>query len=390
MAQRDNDDQIVHFPVGIKGHVSGLSAGDHQFPIAVLDWATDQRMTLENGERIHDQAAGFGGRCRVAGEQEIGQPLEILAGALFYATLGPWLVSRALGRRWRGEPAGALVRTPRRGSCFLGPVGLILQALGFGSLSLLTGPGMPGAGKSFARDPFVNLIVTGVKAAMTRGSTSAPVKHPAVAARLVRTPRTERRNVVLVHLESIRAWSVTPYNAQLKTTPFLDELAKKSLLAERAYGSVPFTSKASVATNCGIFPHPVQLSYGLAPEASPGAIPARCLPDLLKDQGYGTAYFTTSEKSFEDFGDLVNNFGYEELYSYESMDKQDYSRMRGEGLSGDEAMMEPSEEWLTEQKESGKPFLAAAPPRVHTPKRASRRSERVARLLSYLLAIAPL
>jgi phosphoglycerol transferase MdoB-like AlkP superfamily enzyme len=163
----------------------------------------------------------------------------------------------------------------------------------------------------------------------------------------------------LIFLESTRAQSVTPYNEDLETTPFMDDLAKRSLLAERAYGSVPFTSKASVATNCGIFPHPVQLSYGLAPEASSGGIPAKCLPDLLRDQGYGTAYFTTSEKSFEDFGDLVNNFGYEELYSYESMDKQDYSRMRGEGLSGDEAMLEPSEEWLTEQKESGKSFLAA-------------------------------
>jgi lipoteichoic acid synthase len=102
----------------------------------------------------------------------------LLAAALFYATSGPWLVSRALGR-WRGWSARPLDRTPRRVSFSLGPLGLILQALGFGSLSLLTGPGMPGAGKSFARDPFVNLIVTGVKAAMTRGSTSAPVKHPA-------------------------------------------------------------------------------------------------------------------------------------------------------------------------------------------------------------------
>ena len=127
----------------------------------------------------------------------------LLAAALFYATSGPWLVSRALGR-WRGWSARPLDGTPRRVSFSLGPLGLILQALGFGSLSLLTGPGMPGAGKSFARDPFVNLIVTGVKAAMTRRSTSAPVKHPAVAARLVRTRRTERRNVVLVHLESIR------------------------------------------------------------------------------------------------------------------------------------------------------------------------------------------
>lgn len=170
---------------------------------------------------------------------------------------------------------------------------------------------------------------------------------------------SEQRNVALIFLESTRAQSVSPYNEDLETTPFMDELAKRSLLAERAYGSVPYTSKSNVAVNCGIFPNPVQVSYGLAPEASSGGIPAKCLPDLLKDQGYATAYFTTSEKDFEDFGDLVNNFGYEELYSYESMDKQDYGRMRDEGLSGDEAMLEPSEEWLTEQKESGEPFLAA-------------------------------
>ena len=32
--------------------------------------------------------------------------------------------------------------------------------------------------------------------------------------------------------------------------------------------------------------------------------------------------------------------------------------MRGEGLSGEETMLEPSEEWLTERKESDQPFLA--------------------------------
>src|SRR5919112_3412984 len=169
---------------------------------------------------------------------------------------------------------------------------------------------------------------------------------------LEETPRTEKRNIVLIHLESTRARSVTPYNEDLKTTPFLDELAKKSLLVERGYGSVPYTSKASVATNCGIFPNPVQVSYGLAPEANPGGIPARCLPDLLKDQGYSSAYFSTSAKNFENFGALVNNFGYDQLYSRESMNEQDFQRMYDLGLSGkseDEVILEPSEEWLTQQ-----------------------------------------
>ena len=111
----------------------------------------------------------------------------LLAAALFYATLGPWLVSRALGR-WRGWPAGSLDGTLGKVSFFLSPLGLMLQALGFGSLSLLTGPGKPGVGKSFARDPFVNLVVTAAKAAMTREETGATAEHPAVGAKLMRTP----------------------------------------------------------------------------------------------------------------------------------------------------------------------------------------------------------
>ena len=299
----------------------------------------------------------------------------LLVAALLYAALGPFFVTRFI-IWWRVRPEVApSTEGPEKVSLSIS-LGLCLLALGLASLSLrenlnpydeylrLTGQEsqrVTHLNKPLVRDPLANVLVSAAEE-LRREEPQNVAPYPSLAdsppASLLPTGY-EQRNVALIFLESTRAQSVTPYNEDLETTPFMDELAKKSLLAERAYGSVPYTSKSSVAVNCGIFPHPVQLSYGLAPEASPGGIPAKCLPDLLKDQGYGTAYFTTSEKSFEDFGDLVNNFGYEELYSYESMDKQDYSRLRGEGLSGDEAMLEPSEEWLTEQKESGNPFLAA-------------------------------
>jgi lipoteichoic acid synthase len=273
----------------------------------------------------------------------------LLAVALFYWTLGPWIVSRALGRL-RGWPAGAPDEMPRRASFFLGPLGLILQALGFGSLSLLTGPGTPGAGKSFARDPFVNLIVTGVKAAMTREDTGAAGEHPAVGTRLVWTPRTESRNVVLVHLESIRARSVTPYNKKLKTTPFLDELAKKSLLVERAYTIIPNSLKASISVNCGIEP-----SLRAAVEAEPGGIPAPCLACLLKEQGYRTVFFQSATQKFMYFGDQAKNLGYKEYYPVETMDTEGFERSNYFGYE-DEVMLKPSEEWL--KKCGEKPFVA--------------------------------
>ncbi len=298
----------------------------------------------------------------------------VLLVALFYAALGPWLITRFIVR-WRGWPStapstGSPMRTPVFSS-----IVLCLLALGFGLLSLqesfnpyneylrLTGQESEAIlriHRPLVRDPVVNVAVGAAKE-LRRGVSQDTASYATVAdsppASLVPTG-SEQRNIVVVFLESTRAQSVTPYVEGLETTPFMNELAKKSLLAERAYGSVPFTSKANVAVNCGIFPNTVQISYGLTPEAGPGGVPARCLPDLLKDQGYASAYFTTSEKDFEDFGDLVGNFGYEELHSYESMDKQEYARLRGMGLSGDEAMLMPSEDWLTKQKESGTPFLA--------------------------------
>ncbi|MDQ3999757.1 MAG: sulfatase, partial [Actinomycetota bacterium] len=140
----------------------------------------------------------------------------VLAGALFYATLGPWLLTRAV-KRWRGRfPA----ETPR--VSFLSPLGSWILALGFGSLALLSGA------TTLERDPVTNMVLTGIEYATFEEEAYAavpPGEHPAARASLAQTSSTEKRNVVLIHLESTRARSVTPYNEYLDTTPFLDELA---------------------------------------------------------------------------------------------------------------------------------------------------------------------
>ncbi len=168
---------------------------------------------------------------------------------------------------------------------------------------------------------------------------------------LKETARTEKRNVVLIHLESTRAQSATPYDSDLKTTPFLNELAKNSLLAERAYTVVPHTSKASVSVNCGVEPHLVQPTT----EAKPDGIPVPCLASLLKEQGYHTGFFQSSTKDFEDFEGLVKNFGYEEYYPLESIDTEGFEQTNYFGYE-DDIMLKPSEEWLKEHEDE--PFLA--------------------------------
>ncbi|MCA1740238.1 MAG: sulfatase-like hydrolase/transferase [Actinobacteria bacterium] len=275
----------------------------------------------------------------------------LLAATLFYAILGPWLLTRTVGR-WREWLEVSPLEMSQKTS-FSGSLRLWLSALGFGSLSFLVGSGSAGISKSFARDPLVNLIVTGVKEAISRKdehNASTVVEHPAARATLARTSRTERRNVVLIHLESTRAQSVTPYNEDLKTTPFLDELARSSLLAERAYTIVPNTLKASVSVNRGIEPR-----LWPSAEMAPDGIPARGLADLLKEQGYNTVFFQSSTENFENFRHHVKDFGYEEYYPLESMDTDDFERSNYFGYE-DNIMLKPSEQWL--EKHRDKPFVA--------------------------------
>jgi lipoteichoic acid synthase len=272
----------------------------------------------------------------------------VLVAALVYVMLGPWLVTHTI-EQWQGWRARSPVAVSE--SRFLGAVGLFLMALAFGSLSLLIGASPAGAGKSLSRDPFVNVVLTGFEGASEADTTSPAVESPAEDATLTPTQGTEKRNVVLIHLESTRAGAITPYNSKLQTTPFLDELAKKSLLAERDYTIVPHTSKASVSINCGIEPHLVQPTT----EANPDGIPVPCLATLLKDQGYESVFFQSSTQDFENFGGLVKNFGYQEYYPLESMDPEGFEQTNYFGVE-DDIMLKPSENWLKKHKDG--PFMA--------------------------------
>ncbi|MDQ3911346.1 MAG: LTA synthase family protein, partial [Actinomycetota bacterium] len=281
----------------------------------------------------------------------------LLVVALSYATLGPWLLARNAGR-WRGWPENPKEDPNNKSFRKVSSreaLGLCLCALGLGSLSLLSGTTPSRVSKSFTRDPFINLIVTGVE--QTIAEEDAPdmavraAEHPNAYTSLTQTPRTERRNLVLIHLESARARSVTPYNEDLKTTPFLDELAKKSLLAEQAYIVIPNTLKAIISVNCGVEP---PLRPGT--EAKPGGASARGLAELLKGQGYDTVFFQSSTENFENFRHLAKNLGYEEYYPLESMNTEGFERSNYFGYE-DNVMLGPSEQWLRERNDN-RPFVA--------------------------------
>jgi lipoteichoic acid synthase len=277
--------------------------------------------------------------------------LVVVLATLLYALFGPWLLVRLLGL-WRWRTTAQASMTP-----WLGFVGLSLVAFALLSFSLLPGGGPAGASETFSREAFVNVAMTGIETAEGTAPTpnvdadsvreDLPLKTS-----LTSTLRTQERNVVIIHLESVGARSVTPYNEDVETTPFLDQLADESLVAERAYAVVPHTTNALVATTCGIDP-PLdrEQTYSVSER-----IPARCLPDLLDQEGYDSVYFTSSVKTFERRPEVVEKMGYKEFYPVETMDRSGFQKANYFGYE-DDVMLEPSREWLEENADD-EPFLA--------------------------------
>jgi lipoteichoic acid synthase len=304
-------------------------------------------------------------------EPLLGVPLSaqvLLFAALLYAACGPLFLTRATERwqGWLGPSSAGVSRISSTGSLLL-----FLLASFFVFLSLLVGFGSTDAEAPLARDRFANVALTAAEKATTdfeeAGAEKAETKvatadgdgtkadsvaerPPPANAGLVQTSSTERRNVVLIHLESARAQSVTPYNENLKTMPFLNELAQESLVTERTHVIVPRSSKGSTAVNCGVEP-----ALYAGPEYEPGVIPAPCLASLLKKQGYRTAWF----QSLWDTGDdssLAANFGYEDFYPSQSTNTDGFQVTNTFGYE-DDVMIEPSERWLKAHG-NDRPFLA--------------------------------
>lgn len=99
------------------------------------------------------------------------------------------------------------------------------------------------------------------------------------------TPRFDR--VILVTIDTLRADHVSAYGYFRKTTPFLDRLAERGVLFERAMAAVSHTapSHATMLTGLTPFEHGVeQNGQSLAPSASD-------LASLFRGLGYETAAF---------------------------------------------------------------------------------------------------
>lgn len=122
-----------------------------------------------------------------------------------------------------------------------------------------------------------------------------------------------RKNVVLIFMESMSAQLMGSYGSTQKLTPYLDSLYLQSLSFKNIYSS-------GIHTNHGIYSTLYSFPVIMKRNAMKGTvIPVYSgLPTVLKDNGYRNLFFMTHESQYDNMNAFLRTNGFDEIYSQEN------------------------------------------------------------------------
>jgi arylsulfatase A-like enzyme len=241
------------------------------------------------------------------------------------------------------------------------PVGLLLWPV----LALaIAAPARPGdlAIENLTRDTLWTLpfeaFIAPITAAIKENAISREKPEytaPEVSPELVRRSGARRLNVVIVILESYRTDATTLHSPKLRTTPFLAELARESLVVDHMYAVVPRTSAAWMAILAGQYPADGGAIHRWA-ENTRGEPFDASLPALLRTQGYTSAFFTTATLQFEENAEVMRALQFDEVVTREQIAAPAHGAVTPFGWE-DRAALPVLEEWLDARAAAKTPFL---------------------------------
>ena len=134
-----------------------------------------------------------------------------------------------------------------------------------------------------------------------------------IARKVEREGTPNRRNVVLVFMESMSANLMGTFGSDKKLTPYLDSLYQQSLSFSHFYSS-------GIHTNHGIYSTLYSFPAIMKRNAMKGSvIPVYSgLPTVLKENGYYNLFFMTHEGQYDNMNAFFRTNGYDEVFSQEN------------------------------------------------------------------------
>ena len=178
-------------------------------------------------------------------------------------------------------------------------------------------------------------------------------------------PRTETENpnVVLIQLESMRAFELGVYGGDLNLSPYFDRLARKGVLFREVYSTDFLTKTGQFAVFCGGL-----MNEGGAPLTRHRDHPRKCLGDYLGKRGYEMWWFHGQSGTYDYQGYFFRRQGFRHLM--ERLTFPHDAETMGWGIS-DEALFRHVSDHLDEMTE---PFLLVAQTQTnHAPFKAPER-----------------
>jgi arylsulfatase A-like enzyme len=240
---------------------------------------------------------------------------------------------------------------------------LVASVLVGGAALLSTPLWLPGLRQPVTNNAVALWVLSGF-AAEPPEVASLAARHIIAPGELYREPQItsepgRRPNIVFIVLESTRASVVAPWapESDLESTrasvvepwasesgwsrtPTMAALAERAIVFEHAYSTVTHTSKALIAMLCGMYP---RLAIGV-PETLEHNQPLRCLPHILQELGYRSAFLQTALGAFENFAGLIRNTGFGMAAFHETLKRSGFEELGYLGLD-DMAMVEPAVRW---------------------------------------------
>lgn len=132
----------------------------------------------------------------------------------------------------------------------------------------------------------------------------------------------KKYNLIFVFLEGWPADMMASYGYDKKTTPFFDSLLEKSYAPLGVFASGLRTTEGLFATMCS---QQNPLGETVA-QSSLQNFSYRCLPEILKNKGWNTAFFQGTHKETSGTGAFAQSLGFTDSFAKEDMPAGRYER----------------------------------------------------------------
>ncbi len=165
-------------------------------------------------------------------------------------------------------------------------------------------------------------------------------------------PNLNGKNVIFFVMESVRDAETGYTGGGVESiTPNLDKILNSGLRFDNFYANSHQTIRGEISILCSIF----DFSRGSPISNRLMDLRARCLPEILKEKGYGTHWYHGNEKTFFNRGDFLPTLGFDRIIDQYYVEEHfPDAEQKGWGIA-DVDMMRIAFEDLSQQQQ---PFLA--------------------------------